>query len=156
MKNTKQKFLSIVRNTLALLLLLWIVLGAFPTGWLYDLGVQTGAKQGEMPDSSVQALKAQADIEDFFFQDMPATVSGDHLIQCPLMRLRDTGFAGEHTNARKRTVVISEYRSLSHPPSFLDKIINLFAASASYNSYYLAPLEDGTYICVYFDDYLLL
>ena len=52
--------------------------------------------------------------------------------------------------------MISEYRSLSYPLSFPDKVINLFAVSASYNGYYLAPLEDGAYICVYFDDYLLL
>lgn len=29
-------------------------------------------------------------------------------------------------------------------------------ASGYYNRYYLAPLEDGTYVCVYFDDYLML
>ncbi len=109
-----------------------------------------------MPDQSVQTVHMQDEVEDFFFQKAPATVSKDELLQCPLMRLRDVGYAGEHTNARKRTVVIPEYRTMSYPIGLVDKVINLFTTSALYNGYYLAPLEDGSYVCVYFDDYLML
>ncbi|MFR4977933.1 MAG: hypothetical protein ACLUDG_03280 [Butyricicoccus sp.] len=59
------------------------------------------------------------------------------------MRLRDEQYAGEHTNARKRTVVIPEYRTMFYPVGFVDKAINLFLTSAFYNGYYLAPLEEA-------------
>lgn len=147
---------TVVKNVVAVVLLFWMVMGAFPTGWIYDLGRGPGREQGDRPDSSVQRVRTQEEVEDFFFQDTPATVPKKGLLQCPLMRLRDPGYAGEHTNARKRTVVISEYRFLSNPVSVVDKLVNLFFASGKYNGYYLAPLEDDTYVCVYFDDYLLL
>lgn len=155
MEEKQYSALSILKIIFAAALTLWLVLGV-PTGWLYDLGLGTGTEQGQMPDQSAQTVHTQDEVEDFFFQKTPATVSKDDLIQCPLMRLRDVGYAGEHTNARKRTVVIPEYRTMSYPVGFVDKVINLFATSALYNGYYLAPLEDGSYVCVYFDDYLLL
>ena len=133
----------------------WVLLSA-PTGWIYDLGVGIGIKQGQMPDQSVQIVHTQADVENFFFQDTPATVSKQDLIQCPLIRLRDPEFAGEHTNAQKRTTVISEYGTMSYPISFAEKLRIQLSAAGFYNSYYLAPLEDGSYVCVYFDDYLML
>lgn len=155
MEDKQYSALSILKNIFAAALTLWLVLGV-PTGWLYDLGLGTGTDQGQMPDQSVQTVHTQDEVEDFFFQKTPATVSKDNLIQCPLMRLRDVKYAGEHTNARKRTVVISEYRTMFYPVGFVDKAITLFLTSALYNSYYLAPLEDGSYVCVYLDDYLLL
>lgn len=140
---------------LGLLFFFWMIL-AFPTGWIYDLGAGVGTEQGQMPDPSVSAVRIQADVEDAFFQSAPVTVSKDGLIQCPLMRLRDTDYAGEHTSSRKRTVVISEYGSIPYPISPLWKLISSCLWSGAYNGYYLAPLEDGSYVCVYFDDYLLL
>lgn len=134
---------------------IWIILSA-PTGWIYDLGVGTGTEQGQMPDKSVQMVNTQTDAEDFFFQATPATVSKEGLIQCPLMRLRDTEYAGEHTSTRKRTVVISEYVAMSYPINAVRKLLFQIFGVSAYNSYYLAPLQDGSYICVYFDDYLLL
>lgn len=53
---------------------------------------------------------------------------------------------------KKRTVVISEYRTMSYPVGFVDKAINLFATSALYNGGYLVSLEGGSYVCVYFND----
>ena len=82
----------ILRNILAIIIVVWIVLGAFSTGWLHDLGAGTGTKQGQMPDASVQIVHTQEEVEDFFFQNTPATVSKNDLIQCPLMRLRDVGY----------------------------------------------------------------
>ena len=134
---------------------LWIMFGV-PTGWIYDLGVGTGTEQGQMPDQSVSTVHTQADVEDFFFQNTPATISQDDLIQCPLMRLRDITYAGEHTRFRRSSVVISEYVAMAYPISFIQKSLMQFFGSGIYNSYYLAPLEDGSYVCVYFDDYLLL
>ena len=65
-----------------------------PTGWIYDLGVGTGTEQGQMPDQSVSVVHTQDDVEDFFFQTTPATVPKEGLIRCPLLRLRDSEYAG--------------------------------------------------------------
>lgn len=77
------------------------------------------------------------------------------------MRQRDGGEEGEHyarsrTYNTKRKVVVPEYRSLSYPITLSDKVVNWFVMSASYNRYYLVQLEDGSYICAFFDDYLML
>lgn len=148
--------LSILKNIIMIGVTCWLILGAFPTGWIYDIGVGTGTKQGQIPNASVQRIQIQEEIEQYFFQDTPATVSKNDLMQCPLMRLRDAEYAGAHTNARKRTVMIPEYKIMSYPVRFVDHMMHLFVTSAWYNGYYLAPLEDGSYVCVYFDDSLLL
>ncbi len=126
-----------------------------PSGWLYDLGLKTGTEQGQKPDQSVQIIHTQNEVEDFHFKNTPATILKNNLIQCPLGRLRDPGYAGEHTNSRKITHEISEYTFFTYPLKYTDKISH-WLINAYYNSYYLAPLEDGTYVCVYFDDYLML
>ena len=98
-------------------------------------------------------------MEDFFFQTTPATVPKESLIRCPLLRLRDSEYAGEHTHLNgqtKRTVVISEYIPVAYPTGPIRSFLLRFLASGHYNGYYLAPLEDGFYVCVYFDDYLML
>ena len=134
---------------------LWVMLCA-PTGWIYDLGDGTGTEQGQMPVASVSAVQDQADVEEFFFQDTQATVQKEGLVQCPLLRLRDIEYAGKHTSSRKRTVVISEYISMAYPISPVRRLLVHFLGAGVYNGYYLAPLEDGSYVCVYFDDYLLM
>lgn len=156
MEHKQYSPIAIVKIVFAAAITFWLVLGGFPTGWIYDLKVGIGTEQGQKPDAAVQVVHTQDDVEDFFFKKTPANVSKEKLIQCPLMRLRDTGYAGEHTNARKRTVVIPEYKIMSYPVSFAQKTVNQFAGSALYNNYYLAPLEDGSYVCVYFDDYHML
>ena len=158
MEDKQYSALSILKIIFAASLTLWLVLGV-PTGWLYDLGVGTGTDQGQMPDQSVQTVHTQDEVEDFFFQKTPATVSKEGLIRCPLLRLRDSEYAGEHTHLNgqtKRTVVISEYIPVAYPTGPIRSFLLRFLASGHYNGYYLAPLEDGSYVCVYFDDYLML
>ena len=158
MEDKQYSALSILKIIFAASLTLWLVLGV-PTGWLYDLGVGTGTDQGQMPDQSVSVVHTQDDVEDFFFQTTPATVPKENLIRCPLLRLRDSEYAGEHTHLNgqtKRTVVISEYIPVAYPTGPLRSFLLGFLASGYYNGYYLAPLKDGSYVCVYFDDYLML
>ena len=158
MEDKQYSALSILKIIFAASLTLWLVLGV-PTGWLYDLGVGTGTDQGQMPDQSVSVVHTQDDVEDFFFQTTPATVPKENLIRCPLLRLRDSEYAGEHTHLNgqtKRTVVISEYIPVAYPTGPIRSFLLGFLASGHYNGYYLAPLEDGSYVCVYFDDYLML
>lgn len=157
----KFSFRSIITTILGVLFLLWMVMGAFPTGWLYDLGVGTGTAQGQRPNSDVQVIKKQDDVKVFLSETIPATVVGEQIVPCPLMRLRDTGEAGEHKSwnrisRTKRSVVVTEYRKLSYPISFVQRLIMLLVTSSSYNQYYLVQLEDGSYICAFFDDYHML
>ena len=51
--------------------------------------------------------------------------------------------------------MISEYIPIADLAPVMGLLLN-FLASGFYNRYYLAPLEDGSYVCVYFDDYLML
>ena len=77
----------------------------------------------------------------------------------PLLRLRDFEYTGEHTrlsSRTKRTGIISEYIPVAYPTGRIRNFLLGFLAAGSYNGYYLAPLEDGSYICVYFDDYPIL
>lgn len=166
--NKKRKFFSLLSSLFICSVpkQVWIALGivfvsfiqfALPTGWLYDLGVGVGTEQGQMPDQSVQTVHIQDEVEDFFFQNTPATVSKNDLIQCPLMRLRDKRAAGEYTETySKTTQMLLEYCIMDHPMTFKQKVFSHFAGLSLYNRYHLAPLDDGSYICVYFDDYHLL
>lgn len=166
--NKNRKFFSLLSNlfTRPVPKQVWIALGvvfvsfiqfALPTGWLYDLGVGTGTEQGQRPDQSVQTVHTQDEVEDFFFQNTPATVSKTDLILCPLMCLRDKRAAGEYTESYSKTTHMQmEYCIMDHPMTFKQKVFSHFAGLSLYNRYHLAPLDDGSYICVYFDDYLLL
>ena len=112
-----------------------------------------------MPDQSVSVIHTQDDVEGFFFQTTPATVPKESLVRCPLLRLRDLEYAGEHTHHNsggKKTAIISEYIPVAYPTGPIRSFLLKFLASGHYNGYYLAPLEDGSYVCVYFDDYLML
>lgn len=143
---------------IGLIACLWIIMGSFPTGWLYDLGVGTGAEQGQKPDSSVSQLHKQADVEQLFLLQEPTTAIGHELVNCPLMRLRDLQQEGTHYtrgHGIKKTVNISEYCAFTYPSNLLQTVSRLFLTGAFYNSYHLIELEDGSYICAYFDDYLL-
>ena len=152
MEQKKYSPLSILKIVLGVIFGAWLIMSA-PTGWIYDLWAGTGTEQGQMPDQSFSEVHTQADVDDFFFQSTPATVSKDNLIQCPLLHLRDPDFAGEHKNSRKRTVIVSEYCPMPYPITPVRKFLNWFIMSGTYNSYYLAPLEDGSYVCVYLENY---
>lgn len=157
MERIKYSPKSILKIALGIVFGIWLMMCA-PTGWIYDLGAGTGTEQGQMPDPSVSILHTQADVEDSYFQSAPVIVSKEGLIEAPLLRLRDTEYAGEHTsrkNGVRRTVTISEYIPTADPGPVRGFLLDLLA-SGFYNRYYLAPLEDGSYVCVYFDDYLML
>ena len=147
--------LPILRNTICAALVLLVLLAA-PTGWLYDLRAGEGTGQGQRPGPDVQRLRRQADIETCFLNSTPATVNGGELAACPLARLRDVGQAGVHTHHNsgvKRSVSVSEYIYADYPlPPFQRFVQGL--VGGYYNRYYLAELEDGSWLCVYFDDYL--
>lgn len=147
---------SILKIAFGIVVGVWLMMCA-PTGWIYDLWVGAGTGQGQMPDPSVSVIHTQADVEDSYVQNRPVTTSKEGLIEAPLLRLRDTEYAGEHTSRRngvRRTVTISEYIPTTDSASVRGFLLD-FLASGFYNRYYLAPLEDGSYVCVYFDDYLM-
>ena len=75
---------------------------------------------------------------------------------CPLARLRDAAQEGTHYHrsyGAKRAVSVSEYIYADYPlPPWQRMLQGL--AGGYYNRYYLTELEDGSWLCVYFDDYL--
>ena len=147
--------LPILRNTICAALVLLVLLAA-PTGWLYDLRAGEGTGQGQWPGPDVQRLRRQEDIETCFLNSTPATVDGGELAACPLARLRDVGQAGVHTHHNsgvKRSVSVSEYIYADYPLPPFQRFVQGFAGGY-YNRYYLAELADGSWLCVYFDDYL--
>ena len=155
MKQGAFSLAAVLRNTICAALVLLVLLAA-PTGWLYDLRAGEGTGQGQRPGPDVQRLRRQEDIETCFLSSTPATVDGGELAACPLARLRDVGQAGVHTHHNsgvKRSVSVSEYIYADYPlPPFQRFVQGL--VGGYYNRYYLAELEDGSRICVYFDDYL--
>ena len=157
MEHTKYSPTSILKIVLGIIFGAWLMMGA-PTGWIYDLWAGTGTEQGQTPDQFVSVVHTQADVESAYTQNTPVTTAKEGLIECPLLRLRDSNEAGEHTFKKgiKRTVIIDEYVHIAYPTNPLRGFLLDFLAHGYYNSYYLAPLEDGTYVCVYFDDYLTI
>ena len=155
MKQGAVSLAAVLRNTICAALVLLVLLAA-PTGWLYDLRAGEGTGQGQRPGPDVQRLRRQEDIETCFLNSTPATVDGGELAACPLARLRDVGQAGVHTHHNsgvKRSVSVSEYIYADYPlPPFQRFVQGL--VGGYYNRYYLAELEDGSWLCVYFDDYL--
>lgn len=138
---------------------LWAVLGSLPTGWMYDIGVGEGTGQGQWPGSAASRITRQEEVEGHYRRQSPATVRGGCLVGCPLLRLRDVEWKGEHqTRARRvrRTVHIAEYQVLDSPPAWWQELLRIFAIGGAYNRYFLMGLPDGSYVCVYFDDYILL
>lgn len=149
--------LTITKNILYGLLALWLIMAA-PTSWLYDLWSGTGNEQGQKPNGSVQKLQNTEDIETFFSAKTPATVTGTNLIPCPLARLRDISVSGTHYYRKRgvrRKVSVSEYVAWSYPVPFWQNMCQMMIGG-HYNRYHLLQLEDGSYLCVYFDDYLAL
>ena len=157
MKKSSFSLPAILRNAICAALVLLVLLSA-PTGWLYDLWAGEGTGQGQWPSGDVQQLQRQEDIETFFLSNTPATVNGGELVACPLARLRDTEQAGIHTHHNsgvKRSVSVSEYIYADYPFPPFQRFIQGFVGGY-YNRYYLTELEDGSWLCVYFDDYLAL
>lgn len=131
---------------------------ALPTSWVYDLGLKAGTEQGQRPGAGVQTIRTDSDISAFIQADEPATVSPEGLIPCPLARLRDSEQSNRriHYSSGRRSSRtfqgFDDYRVLPRDPGVLDRLWQLLW-SGTYNSgYYLKPLEDGTYLCLYLDD----
>ena len=163
MSSKKTTMLSRIMNAVGVLFILWMVMGGFPTGWLYDLGVGTGTKQGQKPGYGVQTIESKEEARKLFFEEdpVPATVEGTVFVRCPLMRLRDTSAKGNYQSWNRISHSIdhskvTEYRKLDYPVTTAQKVFTFLFAGASYNSYYLIQLEDGSYLCAFFDDYLML
>ena len=138
--------------------LVFAVMAALPTGWLYDLWAGTGTEQGQEPGAGVELIRCQEDIEAFFLSQAPATVPGGELTACPLARLRDVGQEGVHARSRhgvRRSVYVSEYVTADYPIPTWQRLLQ-GAIGGFYNRYYLMELGDNSWLCVYFDDYLTL
>ena len=149
--------LPILRNTICAALVLLVLLAA-PTGWLYDLRAGEGTGQGQRPGPDVQRLRRQEDVEPFFWAGTPATITGGELVACPLARLRDAEQEGTHYHrsyGTKRAASVSEYIFADYPLSPWQRTLQGLVGGF-YNRYYLTELEDGSWLCVYFDDYLTL
>lgn len=146
----------LLRNGVCLILAFWLVLAA-PTGWFYDLWAGEGSGQGQRPDDSVARLQRQEEVEAFFLSGAPVTLSGGGLVACPLARLRDPGQAGTHykNGPGRGSVYVSEYIAADYPLSPWARAVQS-VVGGFYNRYYLLELDDGTYLCAYFDDYLTL
>jgi len=146
-----------LKNTAAaLLFFLWML--SLPTGWLYDLGAGVGTGQGQRPDETVPLLRRQEEVAPAFYAQAPVTVAGGELVACPLARLRDPGQAGVHRRRGSyggRAVFVSEYMTADYPLSPRQRLLQSLVGGY-YDRYYLLALEDGSYLCVYFDDYLTL
>ena len=162
-RTKKATVLSKIKSVTGVLFILWMVMGGIPTGWLYDLGVGTGTEQGQKPGPGVQTIESKEEARAFFFEEnpVPATVEGTVFVRCPLMRLRDTSAEGTYQNwnsisRTRRSFEIDEYQELDYPITPFQTALTFLLSGASYNSYYLVQLEDGSYLCVFFDDYLML
>jgi hypothetical protein len=148
---------TILKSVVCAALALWVLMAA-PTGWLYDLWAGVGTEQGQRPSEDVQQLRRREDVEAFFWANTPATVTGDELAACPLARLRDVEQEGTHYHrsyGTKRAVFVAEYIFADYPLSSWQRMLQGLAGGF-YNRYYLMELEDSSYLCIYFDDYLTL
>jgi len=127
-------------------------------GRLYDLWAGTGTGQGQRPGEGVHQLQWQEDVETFFWAGTPVTITGGNLMACPLARLRDADQEGTHYHrsyGTKRAAYVSEYIFADYPLSPWQRMFQGLVGGF-YNRYYLTELEDGSWLCVYFDDYLTL
>ena len=118
----------------------------------------TGTGQGQRPDEGVHQLQRREDVEAFFWAGTPATITGGDLVACPLAHLRDADQEGAHYHrsyGTKRAVSVSEYIFADYPLSPWQRTLQGLVGGF-YNRYYLTELEDGSWLCVYFDDYLTL
>ena len=157
MKKESFSLCIILRNTICATLVFLVMLSA-PTGWVYDLWAGEGTEQGQRPGVDVQRLQQQEDIETCFLSNTPVTVNNRELAACPLARLRDSEQAGvhmHHNSGVKRSVSVSEYIYADYPIPPLQRFVQGFVGGY-YNRYHLLKLEDGSWLCVYFDDYLAL
>lgn len=151
---------KVVLWAIGIVFVFWMVMGSFPTGWIYDLSAGTGTTPGTKPDATVTQLTGLSILESYAnWRDTPFTVTGDSFVFCPLAKLRDSDEQGIHRTNRRtgsQAVNVQKYAHLRSPMTFSTKLIYSIGMSASYNNYYLVQLADGNYICAFFDNYLIL
>lgn len=155
LSDTTKEITKTIIGTILFLILICIV----PTGWIYDIGLSTGSKQGQWADNTVSIITNNNDIKEAYRHNTPSTINGGKFIACPLLQLRSKELKGTHTvrkRGRHHSYNISEYWTMPYPSSIFQNIIAYCLAEGLYNRYYLLKLNDGTYLCVYLDNYLLL
>lgn len=136
--------------------IIWAGLG-LPVGWAYDLFAGSGTSQGQWIDGTVPELSGSGSLGDLCGGEIPVTVSTDELTPCPLFRLRDPetrqiSYRPHKRSSAKETLQFDEYREITTPVQ--EWVTILF--DEKYNRYYLAELQDGSSVYVYFDDYLAM
>lgn len=153
MEGIKNRFFTFCKNKKRIAcfgcMIVVLLICYVPTGWIYDLWAGTGTEQGQWPNEDVQLVRGEEDLLPFHMA--PVTVTTSNLVRCPLMRLRDLDYKGEHyVGNHGKHHTIEEYNSTGIIP------FSLPTESLLYNRYYLMELEDGSWLCAYFDDYLAL
>ena len=86
-------------------------------------------------------------------------MSGGELAVCPLARLRDLEEEGTHYYHRggtTRSIYTPEYSASDYPVPTWQRFMQWAISGQCYNRYYLTELADGSWLCVYFVDYLTL
>lgn len=156
----KRSIFKVVLWAIGIVFVIWMVLGSFPTGWIYDLAAGTGTAPGAKPDATVAQLTGLSLLDNQNnWRDTPFTVTSDTFVFCPLAKLRDPDEQGIHRTGRRagnKTVNVKMYAHLRTPMTFSTKLFYSMGMSASYNNYYLVQLADGNYICAFFDNYHIL
>lgn len=139
-------FYTAARNTLYVLFALWVIMGSFPTGLLYDLGAGHGTEPGQRPSQAVHRVVNQGELVRLYDQAVPATAKGRNVMRCPLLYSRDALQAGAD---------FEKYCFLRYPLPRWQTAITSVLMQGQHNYYHLLELEDGSWLCVYFDDYLM-
>lgn len=140
---------------LAVFLALWVLLGAFPAGWIYAL-LPDGGTECAIPTPTV--ITSQAQLEEFHAgngSNLPIQLTGTQFIQCPLMGVQDPDLSKDRR-------VLGGYRwsipgaiSLEGVPAPIQAFLRLFLLDGFYTPYYLLELQDGSYVCVFPDGRIL-
>lgn len=151
---------KVVLWAIGVVFVIWMVLGSFPTGWIYDLAAGTGTAPGAKPDATVEQLTGLSVLESHAdWQNKAFTLPSDSFVFCPLAKLRDPDEQGLHRTNRRtgsQAVNVKMYAHLRTPTTFSTRLIYAMGMSASYNNYYLVQLADGNYVCAFFDNYHIL
>lgn len=154
---TKKPTLSkVLLWAIGVVFVFWMVMGSFTTGWIYDLTAGTGTVPGTKPNATVEQLTGLSALESHVdWQNKAFTVTSDSFVFCALAKLRNPDEQGIH-RANRRAVNYKMYTHLRSPLTFSTKLIYSMGMSASFNNYYLVQLDDGNYVCAFFDNYHIL
>ena len=100
MKGIKNRFFTFCKSKKTIecfgCMIIVLLICYVPTGWIYDLWTDAGTRQCQWPNEDVQLVRGAEDILPFCTARTPVTVTATNLVRCPLMRLRDLDWEGEH------------------------------------------------------------